>query len=352
MKPLEIAREGVKGVRARFGHSVVTIMVVALAMCVPAAMEYQARAEIAQELNADIAAGAAVFVVTAQDGSLSSTACEATAGQTGVIGAGLIYSMEIVRLRQAPGVPIQLAHVSPRLLSILDGTPGAAVEQVVAGSAIARELDLSSGQLVRVVSTSSEPAASSQITKILTDTARDADRARWMFAVERRSPSAAECWVEAEAANQRAVLATLPWRFGELVTVDTLARSRFEDLEARWDNRPSRILWLAGAAIGTVVLGLGVFARRDELALYMLSGAPRGSAVLVIGIGGQLQVLISLLSSLLGVGAAILTHGVTSAAQVAAWTILAVYASVVLCSLLVCALASSGDLSRMARNRG
>lgn len=275
---------------ARPWRLVVSVLLLAPLLLVPAALELTAAVALDKELSSEEALGRDVLVVEREGGVLDGARCEAVGSQDGVLDAGGVSEPEVVGVGTDALISTRRVTATPGYLRALGYETSSA--EAIAGFALSKELSIQDGAIV------SFSDGSRARMSIAVDSPRAEARSRWITVPAAALDAVRECWVTASPSTLAAVQAAIPSFFPTAtdLRVSTLRTDRLsKQAIATWEDRPTRWLFAAAGASAALLVGVMLWPRRHEYALCRLLGMSRPVVMLLAAAEAMLLVTASAL---------------------------------------------------------
>lgn len=225
--------------------------------------------------------GAAILIVTADDGGLDADKCFRAQRNSGVLRSGTLFDVTTDQPAATPGNSYRVARVDPGMAQILD--PNLSADSIVYIGA-----EVSAGMAVRLGSELHlRDQNLGEIEGVLAPSDRVQGKGRWIFVVDEQRSQAMECWIEVDPHSIQAVSGALPAMFAAEKSISLrYATDRILE-DASVGDQSTEYLWITGGILSGLVLGLMNLTRRAEFSLYVLSGfrSATVSAIIIVESG-------------------------------------------------------------------
>jgi hypothetical protein len=345
-----LATEAFLTVHARLARSVVIVVSLSFVFTLSTVPELFEARRSAESIQEAVDAGSNVLIVSSNAGTISSLECLSLQSNDAILRVGAIGAASVTSLTTSPGVPVQRASVTPGYLDVLAPKVQPYADGAYFGPAVASEFSYQEGAEVKFGDNRATPFEST-----LADPTRDPTRDRWIYVVGASSPVAAECWIEAHRGSLEATKALIPSVFSaDQLRIESAKTNPDQSIQSTWNSRASQYIGYAAGAVAALLVGLVVWGRRSEFALYSILGFSRVDVILIAAI-----------ESLLYVCSASIV-GALAALSVQAWAggielflvrlqmtqLLVAFTATSILILLPAALVSRGDISKTVRDRG
>lgn len=278
MKTTSIFREALLRAFTRPFQCLLLNACLAAALCIPAVLEtYVTSQLIAIQQNA-VRDGANVYVVKSEEGTISSRSCAGLRENHSVIAVGQVYGRTSTSIASAPGLPLQLNLVSPGFINVVVPGIDAMPEGVLFGPELAEEVGWMHGKIAF------SDGSTGAFDSVLPRSPRTADQSRWAYALVLPQDRAIECWLEARPGTSESMPAVLAAAFAEdmKLKIEVLASRDIASHVRSWEERPTKLLWLASCGAAVLLVAAFALGRRSEYALYRLLGLSRAGLSLLI----------------------------------------------------------------------
>lgn len=255
----------------------------------------------ALELSALLSETGVHVWIASNEGKLSSSACVALNTNPEVRAAGGLSLDDPVAFTFAPNILFQSAHVVGALITVLEPDHEPSVvnaHSAIVGSAVVEEIGDRKQMTVQ-----GRDTPLSIIDTVNTEP-RVPQANRWIFLWEPPVDNIDQCWVEMAPGAGAAGGALLAMAFAssgeDLVVRRWLEPGEFSrNPVSEVSERPQANAWIPASGVLVVIIWLGLWLRRSELALYRVLGFGRPSLLLMAQIETCLVLLVGATSGVI-----------------------------------------------------